>query len=303
MDNFLLVQKHAMRNILYLKNIITLIRVKHYIKNFLILVPLIFSGSIANPVMIFNELFAFVSFCFAASFIYVINDIVDRDKDKLHPVKKNRPVASGAVTSIQAFSIALVMITASLWMASLLNIRSFFIVMAYVMTNILYSLWLKNIPVLDVSIIALGFLLRVLMGGASIDVPISRWLLLTIMTLSFYLGFAKRRNEISKVTICSETRKVLKEYSVAFLEKAMNSMMTLSVAFYALWSIDAQVVKAFNSDKLVATVPFVLIGMFKYSLIIEGDSYGDPTDVILSDKLLQLVILGYILFVFLLIYI
>jgi decaprenyl-phosphate phosphoribosyltransferase len=123
------------------------------------------------------------------------------------------------------------------------------------------------------------------------------------MTLSFYLGFAKRRNEMSKVNSTNETRKVLKEYNANFLDKSMNSMMTLSVAFYALWSIDAQVVKTFNSDKLIATVPFVLIGMFRYSLIIEGDSYGDPTDVLLSDRLLQLVILGYVVFVFLLIYI
>jgi hypothetical protein len=123
------------------------------------------------------------------------------------------------------------------------------------------------------------------------------------MTLSFYLGFAKRRNEMSKVSKTNETRKVLKEYNVSFLDKAMNSMMTLSVAFYALWSIDADVVKSFNSDKLIMTVPLVLVGMFRYSLIVEGDSYGDPTDVLLSDKLLQLIIIGYISLILLLIYI
>jgi decaprenyl-phosphate phosphoribosyltransferase len=303
MDNFLLVQKYTIKNMLYLKNIINLIRLKHYVKNILIFIPLIFSLNFTKSDLFLNEILAFISFSFAASFVYVINDIVDKDKDRLHPVKKNRPIASGALSSLQAMSVAIVLIAVSLWIASILNTRTLFIVMAYLISNILYSFWLKNVPIIDVSLIALGFLLRVLMGGAAISVPISKWLLLTIMTLSFYLGFAKRRNEMSKVNSTNETRKVLKEYNANFLDKAMNSMMTLSVAFYALWSIDAQVVKTFNSDKLIATVPFVLIGMFRYSLIIEGDSYGDPTDVLLSDRLLQLVILGYIVFVFLLIYI
>jgi 4-hydroxybenzoate polyprenyltransferase len=303
MDNFLLVQKYTVKNILYLKNIINLIRLKHYVKNILIFIPLIFSLNFTKADLFLNEILAFISFSLAASFVYVINDIVDKDKDRLHPVKKNRPIASGALSSLQAMCVAVVLIAVSLWIANMLNTRTLFIVMAYLISNILYSFWLKNVPIIDVSLIALGFLLRVLMGGAAISVPISKWLLLTIMTLSFYLGFAKRRNEMSKVNSTNETRKVLKEYNANFLDKAMNSMMTLSVAFYALWSIDAQVVKTFNSDKLIATVPFVLIGMFRYSLIIEGDSYGDPTDVLLSDRLLQLVILGYIVFVFLLIYI
>jgi decaprenyl-phosphate phosphoribosyltransferase len=303
MDNFLLVQKYTIKNMLYLKNIINLIRLKHYVKNILIFIPLIFSLNFTKADLFLNEILAFISFSLAASFVYVINDIVDKDKDRLHPVKKNRPIASGALSSLQAMCVAVVLIAVSLWIANMLNTRTLFIVMAYLISNILYSFWLKNVPIIDVSLIALGFLLRVLMGGAAISVPISKWLLLTIMTLSFYLGFAKRRNEMSKVNSTNETRKVLKEYNANFLDKAMNSMMTLSVAFYALWSIDAQVVKTFNSDKLIATVPFVLIGMFRYSLIIEGDSYGDPTDVLLSDRLLQLVILGYIVFVFLLIYI
>jgi decaprenyl-phosphate phosphoribosyltransferase len=302
MDNFLLVQKYTVKNILYLKNIINLIRLKHYVKNILIFIPLIFSLNFTKADLFLNEILAFISFSLAASFVYVINDIVDKDKDRLHPVKKNRPIASGALSSLQAMCVAVVLIAVSLWISNMLNKRTLFIVMAYLISNILYSFWLKNVPIIDVSLIALGFLLRVLMGGAAISVPISKWLLLTIMTLSFYLGFAKRRNEMSKVNSTNETRKVLKEYNANFLDKAMNSMMTLSVAFYALWSIDVQVVKTFNSDKLIATVPFVLIGMFRYSLIIEGDSYGDPTDVLLSDRLLQLVILGYIVFVFLLIY-
>jgi decaprenyl-phosphate phosphoribosyltransferase len=303
MDSFQLVNKYTTKNILYFKNILKLIRIKHYVKNILIFIPLVFSLNFTNISLFFKELLAFISFSFAASFVYVINDIVDREKDRLHPIKRNRPIASGAVSIYQGIGTAVILVFISFSTAFILDTKALFIVTAYLISNILYSFWLKNVPIIDVSILALGFLLRVLMGGAAISVPISKWLLLTIMTLSFYLGFAKRRNEMSKVSSTNETRKVLKEYNMNFLDKAMNSMMTLSIAFYALWSIDEQVVKTFNSDKLIITVPFVLIGMFRYSLIVEGDSFGDPTDIILTDRLLQLIIIGYIALVLVLIYI
>lgn len=302
MQNYELNEKYDKSNNSYIKNIIKLIRIKHYVKNALIFVPLIFSLNFTKTSLIFNELLAFFAFSLTASFVYVINDIADKEKDRLHPTKKNRPIAAGSISVSEGLVIAVLLILLSFYIAYSINLKSLLIVAIYLVTNLLYSFWLKHIPVIDVSIIALGFILRVLIGGTAIDVPISKWLLLTIMTLSFYLGFAKRRNEMSKISQTNETRKVLKEYNLAFLDKAMNSMMTLSIAFYALWSIDEQVVRTFNSDKLIMTVPFVLIGMFRYSLIVEGDSYGDPTDVIFSDKLLQLVILGYMIFVFLLIY-
>lgn len=282
----------------YLSNILNLIRVKHYIKNFLIFIPIIFSLNYTNFSLIIREILAFISFSFSASFIYIVNDIVDRDKDKIHPIKKYRPIASGSVPIVQAISVAIILISVSIWLALILNVNSFLIISGYLFLNLLYSFGLKNIPIIDVSIIALGFILRVLIGGTSIYVPISNWLLLTIFTLSFYLGFAKRRNEISKVSASNETRKVLKNYNINFLDKAMNSMLTLSIAFYALWSVNGQVTKSFNSNKLIATVPIVLLGMFRYSLLVEGDSYGDPTDVILSDKLLQIIIIGYIICIF-----
>lgn len=294
MENHQLEQKYTTKNELNLKSILNLIRIKHYVKNALIFIPLIFSLNFTKTNLFLNGLLAFFSFSLAASFVYVVNDIVDRDKDRLHPVKKNRAIASGAITVLQAILVAVILLIVSLGVALILNTKSLLIIIAYLISNLLYSFWLKNIPIVDVSIIALGFILRVLIGGTAISVPISNWLLLTIMTLSFYLGFSKRRNEMSKVCKNNETRKVLKEYNKSFLDKAINSMMTLSIAFYALWSIDDQVVKAFNSDKLIITVPFVLIGMFRYSLIVEGDSYGDPTDIILSDRLLQLIIFGYV---------
>lgn len=289
-------------NIVSIKNILDLIRIKHYIKNSLIFIPLIFSLNFTNHILILKEILTFISFSFATSFVYIVNDIADRNKDKFHPVKKSRPIACGSISVMQGITLAAILLISSFILCYMLNIKSLIIIITYLVTNLLYSFWLKNIPIIDVSIIALGFILRVLIGGASISVPISKWLLLTILTLSFYLGFGKRRNEISKADNVNETRKVLKEYNVNFLDKTMNSMMTLSIAFYTLWSIDSMVVKAIHSDKLILTVPFVLIGMFRYSLIVEGDSYGDPTDVILSDRLLQFIIISYVLFISSIIY-
>lgn len=296
------IKKYTLKYKSFIMNLLSLIRIKHYVKNSLIFIPIIFSLNFTNFSLVSKEILAFISFSFAASFVYVINDIVDRDKDKLHPVKKYRPIAAGSINIIIAICLASILLCISLWLALMLNTYSVVIITIYLLSNLLYSFWLKNVPIIDVSIIALGFILRVLIGGTSISVPISKWLLLTIFTLSFYLGFAKRRNEMSKVCQVNETRKVLKEYNVSFLDKAMNSMLTLSIAFYALWSVDDQVVKSFHSNKLIATVPLVLLGMFRYSLIVEGDSYGDPADVILSDRLLQLIIIIYIAFVFILIY-
>jgi 4-hydroxybenzoate polyprenyltransferase len=217
MQNYELNEKHIKSNNSYIKNIIKLIRIKHYVKNALIFVPLIFSLNFTKTSLIFNELLAFFAFSLTASFVYVINDIADKEKDRQHPTKKNRPIAAGSISISQGLVIAAILILLSFYIAYSINLKSLLIVAIYLITNLLYSFWLKHIPIVDVSIIALGFILRVLIGGAAIDVPISKWLLLTIMTLSFYLGFAKRRNEMSRISQTNETRKVLKEYNLGFM--------------------------------------------------------------------------------------
>lgn len=281
-------------------SIAKLMRIKHYIKNLMIFIPLIFSMNLTCIRNIFQVVVAFISFSLAASTIYIINDIADVDKDRKHLIKKKRPIASGEITVPFAIGICMLVFVVSILFAYSINLKLTLIIIIYIVMNILYSYYLKNIPIIDVSIIALGFILRVMAGAYAIEVPPSRWLILTIMSLSFYLGFGKRRNELIKVNNSEDTRQVLKGYNINFLDKAMNSMMTLSIVFYSLWTIDFNVISSITNLSLLITVPIVIIGMFRYSLIIEGDSYADPTDVILSDRLLQLIIIVFVIYIILL---
>ena len=177
------------------------------------------------------------------------------------------------------------------------------IMLVYFVCNLGYSLGLKNIPFLDIVLLVMGFMLRVLYGAAIIGSGVSAWVYLTVISLSFYLGLGKRRNELKKSTGETSTRKVLSFYSFEFLDKFMYLCLTLAVAFYALWSADAEIVVKYGTDKLIWTVPLVIVLLMKYSADIESNSYGDPVDVITHDKVLVLLSFVFALVLFGLIYI
>ena len=182
---------------------IKLMRVTHYLKNFLIFLPLIFSGNIFDKAKLLSCVFAFLAFSAASSVVYIINDIKDREKDRQHEVKKTRPIASGKVSVKQAVVIALFCVLVSYIFAALsiesFSHVSFLYIIIYVLLNIAYSFGLKNIPLLDLSILVSGFLLRVLYGASIIDVSVSNWLYLTVISAAFYLGLGKRRDRKSVV--------------------------------------------------------------------------------------------------------
>ena len=260
-------------------------RIKHYIKNMLIFLPIIFSGRVFTPGLSVKVILGFVSFSLVASAVYIINDIHDLDYDKIHDLKKNRPIASGEVSIKNAW----IMVGLLIFAAVILNaifINSIFpwvLLLTYFLINIAYSCGLKNIPIIDISIIVAGFILRVGFGGAIINVRISSWMFLTVMAMSFYLALGKRRNEIKKNKGLS--REVLKYYTEQFLDKMMYVSLGITIVFYSLWCLTPNEV-IMNSERLVWTVPFFLLICMKYSMDIEGDSYGDPADVLLSDKVL-----------------
>lgn len=158
--------------------------------------------------------------------------------------------------------------------------------LAYFAVNLGYSLGLKHIPFLDIVLLVMGFVLRVIYGAAIVGSSTSAWVYLTVFSLSFYLGLGKRRNELTKTL--GNTRKVLQYYSYDFLDKFMYLCLTLAITFYALWSADAQVAAKYGTDKLIWTVPIVIIILMKYSADIESNSYGDPVDVVMHDKALLL---------------
>lgn len=279
-----------------IKDYLKLMRIKHYIKNLLVFLPLIFSLKFYDIGMDIKIFVGFIAFCLTCSIVYIINDIQDVEKDKKHPEKCKRPIASGKVSKKEAYCLAIILfiIIAIVNIVGKLNYQSAGILFLYLFLNILYSKKLKNVPLLDVVILVSCFVLRVIYGAMVIDVTVSHWLYLTIISFSFYLSLGKRRNEMVKTEINKEnTREVLKYYTKSFLDKNMYMCLSLTIMFYALWCVDSITTEKFNINYLIWTVPLLIIICMKYSLNIEGDSYGDPVEVVLSDKILIVLILIY----------
>lgn len=266
------------------RNYIKLMRLKHCVKNILILLPLVFSGEFFQYGKLLSSALGFLAFSFLASAVYILNDIQDVEKDRLHPKKKFRPIASGKVSEKQGKVLSVVAMIGAITLNFLAttNYVSFIFLGIYLVMNIFYSKGLKNVPLLDIVVLASGFLLRLIYGGIVTNIHISSWLYLTVITASFYMGLGKRRNELGKSGNQINTRKVLKYYNYAFLDKNMYMCLGLTNAFYALWVIGTQ------KEVMIWTVPMVMVLGMKYSLNIERDSDGDPVEVILQDKVLWL---------------
>lgn len=270
-----------------MKALIRLMRPHHYLKNVLVFVPLLFSGKLLQPERLLKSFLAFVAFCLMSSFIYVLNDIKDVESDRAHSSKKNRPIASGAVSIGMAYAFAVLLLLLAVLCLLVLNGGTgiWLIAALHVALNLIYSvLGGKHVAILDVLILASGFLWRVLFGALAVDVVVSNWLYLTVITASFYLAFGKRRNEMR--TENGDTRPVLKSYSYEFLDKSMTMCLTLAIAFYALWSIDADTVLHHVNPHAIWTVPLVMAMVFRYSMDVEKTSSGDPMEMIAKDKIL-----------------
>lgn len=277
-----------MKLLLYLK----LMRVKHYIKNLLIFLPLIFSMNFYDLNKDIKTLIGFILFSLVSSIIYIINDINDIEKDKNHPKKCKRPLASGELTKKEAY-ILLIILALIVIIGNVILRTSWYsitILVSYLILNILYSKIFKNIPIVDVICLVIGFVLRVIYGASLIDVQVSNWLYLTIISFAFYLALGKRRNELQAG---GDTRKVLKFYNKEFLDKNMYMFLTLMLVFYSMWCVDESNIAKFN-NKLIYTVPILMIIAMKYSFNIENSAEGDPVEVLLSDKVLMILVLLFI---------
>lgn len=273
-----------------------LMRPFHWVKNLLIFVPIFFSGQLLNVTKLARLCLGFIAFSFIASSVYVINDIQDADKDRRHPKKRFRPIASGKISKNHARVFLCILVIISLVIMGILAhlnghwLGSFGLPILYLLLNLLYSNGLKNIPLVDVVIIAAGFVIRLIYGGVLTDINISDALLLTVISASMFLGFGKRRNELRKGT---STRKVLKAYSMQFLDKIMYVFIGLTLVFYSLWTIAAK------SSWIVYTVPVAMIIVADYCLIIEsGSSDGDPAEVLKHSKSLLLLLVLFVIVLF-----
>lgn len=269
-----------------MKKYIDLIRVKHWIKNLLIFIPIICSSMISYKNVI-SVIGAFFAFSFASSFIYIINDIRDIEKDKLHPKKKNRPLPSGKIKKSAAICIAILSLILAIGINtivnnSIINISLLFL-LAYIIINIGYSFGLKNVAIVDVALLASGFVIRVYYGASVIGVDVSSWLFLTVMSASLFLGLGKRKKEL---IYSKEVRKVLQEYNESFLDKFQYLSLCLTIVFYSLWTIEQDI------NYLYLTIPLLIIIFMKYSLSIEKNEEGDPTTILYQDK--SLIVLCFI---------
>ena len=242
----------------------------------------------------------FIFFSLVSSIVYIFNDIRDTEKDRLHAVKRHRPLASGIIPVRDAVVVIVILslVSVALWLVAgiflpLYGFKPAGLLLLYVLINFGYSLGLKNIPIVDIVVLAAGYLIRVFFGALVVGVHVSVWLYLVVITGAFYLGMGKRRNEITGND--GAKREVARSYSVGFLDKNMYVCLTLCVVFYALWSIDTLI---------VYTIPLVIIILLKYSLNIEKsiDTDGDPVSVLLRDKVLLLLCGIYMICVFCMVY-
>ncbi len=270
-----------------------LLRIKHYSKNVLLLLPLVFGRALSDTALLWRIVLGFAAFCLLSSAVYIFNDSLDVEKDRLHPTKKNRPIASGAVSIPVARVISIVLLIGSLVINALASrgeVLPWVFLVLYAVLNAGYSLRFKDVPLVDVTILMSGFLLRLLYGSALVDIKISEWLYLTVVSLSFFMGLGKRRNELiahESGDTAGETRAVLSRYTASFLDKSMYMCLMLSVVFYALWCVDASTTGMISGNYLLWTVPLVLLICMKYSMTIEGKSDGDPVEVLFGDKWLM----------------
>lgn len=278
-----------------MKKYIKLLRVKHYIKNLLVFIPLFFEGDFFDLFKISNACLGALAFCAISSAVYILNDLQDIEKDRRHPTKKLRPIASGEISKPQAKLFFIICLTFSIAITLFTDhIEGLVFILLYLLLNILYSYGMKNKPLIDILILSSGFVIRLFYGAALTNTQISGWLYLVIVTGSLYMGLGKRRNEMKAQ---KETREVLKYYTYSFLDKNMYTCATLVNVFYSLWTMEA------SNEQLKWTIPIFFLILMKYSLDIEGNSDGDPVEVVLHDNILMMLVAGYGICIFCLLYI
>jgi len=261
-------------------------RPQHWVKNVFVLAPLIFAQQLEHGASVTRVMAAFGLFCIVASAVYLVNDVADRDADRLHPHKRSRPIASGTVPAGLAVGAAVVLVLTALAAAAVLNDKLLTILAAYFLINVSYSLGLKRVVVLDVMLLSSGFLLRAWAGAAVIDVTLSHWLVLCTGLISLFLGVVKRRQEIVALDAHAvEQRPILKEYSLPFLDQMISTVTAGTVVAYALYAFSPEVADKLGTKWMGLTIPFVVFGIFRYLYLVYQRHEGqNPTALLLRDR-------------------
>ena len=273
-------------------DLIKVVRVKQWTKNVFIFAAFIFVKGWTHQGYTQSVLLAFVAMCFASSATYLVNDIYDIEKDRSHPVEKNRPIASGRISVGFASTLAGILFVLSLVLGYISNVNVIFGLLAYLGLQVVYNMILRNISVADVACIALGFVIRVVIGAIAISEPVSGWILLCTATLALMLGFGKRRHEFILMGSQSTSRKSLAEYSLQSLDMLVAFSATCAALTYSVYSIES--VTANKYPGLILTTPFVIYGIARYIVIVFGSGEsGEPESLVLKDKQLIAIFIGY----------
>lgn len=268
------------------------LRPHQWVKNAFVFAALVFARKLTDPQAVIDSLTAFGAFSLVASSIYLVNDVFDYARDREHPKKRNRPIASGAVKRSTGLIMAALLGPLGLAAAYWLNVRTGVTISVYLVMNLAYSFRLKHIVLVDVFVIAAGFLLRVSTGAFAIEVGISPWLLLCTFFVALFLAFCKRRHELESLGAnAAAHRGILAQYSTPFIDKMIAALASMTVMSYALYTIDPVVVQRLGTDGLLLTLPLVLFGVFRYLYLVHQEKKGgSPTEIVLTDRGVQLII-------------
>jgi 4-hydroxybenzoate polyprenyltransferase len=250
------------------KNCVALMRPHQWIKNSAVFAALIFSGNVFRPALLLKSAAAFLTFCLVSSCVYIINDIVDGEKDRLHPRKKNRPIASGIVSVGRAFALFALLLLIAAAIALFLPIQFAVTIAAYFTLNVAYSFRLKKLPLIDIICISFGFVCRTLSGAVAINVYISPWLMLCVLMLSLFLASQKRSSELSRHSTATDTRSVLSQYDKDVLRDISTVTMASTIISYSMFCV----VGAVDKPLMALTIPLVIYGLFRYRLISANDT-------------------------------
>lgn len=283
---------------------IELLRSKHWIKNLFLFIPIFFAGEFMNFQKLSELIPAFIAFSLSASAIYIYNDYRDIESDKKHPKKSKRPLASGKVSKAAAFAIIVVLLVVGLFLAYNLRPKFLFILSIYLVLNFLYSSGLKKVGILDIFIVAAGFVIRVKAGGIATGIPLSAWLNVMIFLLALLLTIAKRRDDVLiKDGSGIELRKSTKNYNLELMNSLIIMVSGIIIVSYLIYTLSPEVMNRFNTHRLYYTSIFVIAGVMRYlQLVFVDNDTGSPTSILYKDKFIQLSIVLWIVSFGLLIY-
>jgi 4-hydroxybenzoate polyprenyltransferase len=283
--------------------VVASLRPRQWVKNLFVFAGLVFAQQLFTAAAL-TALAAFAIFCALSGAVYLVNDVADRERDRRHPTKRLRPIAAGRLSAGAAVAIAVLIATGAIGASLAITPKFAAVAVAYTVLLTAYSVWLKHLVILDVLVVALGFTLRAVAGAVAIAVEISSWLLICTILIALFLALGKRRHEyIALRAVAARHRPILEEYSEALLDQMIAVVTASTVMAYALYTMSPETVAKFDTQLLPATLPFVLYGIFRYLyLIYRRELGGNPSELFLNDRALQINALAWIAAVLMIIY-